>query len=449
VLGVTDLVALLVGTMLGVGIFRTPSLVAANVDSVSVALGTWLAGGLFSLVGALCYAELASAYPNTGGEYHFLTRAYGRRVGFLFAWARVTVIQTGSIALLGFVLADYLARLSPAAYGTGWWAALAIVAFTVTNMTGVRAGKVTQKTLASVEVVGVFALIVTGAAAGAAETTMAPAALAAPVERTAGVSPSLGLVMVFVLLTYGGWNEAAYVSAEVREPRRTLVWGLVASIALVTLLYVLVNGAYLRTLGLAGTARSEAPAADLVASVLGAGAAALVTGLIVVSAATSANAAIFTGARTAYALGRDFYSLRFLGSWGARTGTPANALAVQGVIALALVAVGTFTRHGFETMVEYTAPVFWLFFLLTGVSLFVLRWREPDVPRPFRVPLYPVLPLVFCATSAWLLYASLAHTGIGALIGIGVLGAGVVMLALLGARQNPESSTPSPERSHP
>jgi basic amino acid/polyamine antiporter, APA family len=169
VLGVTDLVALLVGTMLGVGVFRTPSLVAANVDSASVALGMWLAGGIFSLVGALCYAELASAYPNTGGEYHFLTRAYGRRVGFLFAWARVTVIQTGSIALLGFVLADYLSRLSPTGrYGTGWWAALAIVAFTVTNMTGVRAGKVTQKTLATVQLVGVFALIVTGAVAGAA-----------------------------------------------------------------------------------------------------------------------------------------------------------------------------------------------------------------------------------------------------------------------------------------
>jgi basic amino acid/polyamine antiporter, APA family len=151
----------------------------------------------------------------------------------------------------------------------------------------------------------------------------------------------------------------------------------------------------------------------------------------VVSAITSANAAIFTGARTTYALGRDFRPFRFLGRWHPGTGTPVNALVIQGLVACALVGLGALTRRGFETMVDYTAPVFWLFFLLTGISLLVLRRKEPAIARPFPVPLYPVIPLLFCATCAYLLYASLRYTGVGALVGVGVLVVGGVVLALV------------------
>ena len=218
--------------------------------------------------------------------------------------------------------------------------------------------------------------------------------------------------MVFVLLTYGGWNEAAYVSAEVHRGRdivRALVWSLVA----VTVLYVLVNWAYLRGLGLAGVAGSRAVAADLLERAVGPAGGRLVGALIAVCALTSANAAVFTGARTAYALGRDFRAFAFLGRWRAGPRTPGNAVLAQGAVALALVLFGASTRHGFETMVEYTAPVFWLFFMLTGVSLVVLRRKEPAMPRPFRVPLYPLTPLLFSATCAYLLYASLAYAGAG------------------------------------
>jgi len=150
-----------------------------------------------------------------------------------------------------------------------------------------------------------------------------------------------------------------------------------------------------------------------------------------VSALTSANAAVFTGARTAYALGRDVRPLARLGRWDGTARSPVNALCFQGVAALALVLVGALTRNGFETMVEYTAPVFWLFFLLTGLSLFVLRRRDPAIHRPFRVPLYPITPLLFCATSAYLLYSSLMYTGSGALVGLAVLAAGALVLALV------------------
>jgi basic amino acid/polyamine antiporter, APA family len=420
-LRIREAVGIIVGTILGVGIFKTPSLVGASVGTEQALLMAWAAGGLVSLTGALCYAELAATYPHAGGDYHFLTRAFGARLSFLFAWARLAVIQTGSIALLGFVLGDYASALLPLGpASSAVYAALVVAALTALHVSGVSHGTRAQNLLTSVGVLGV--LLVVGAG------FMAPAAATA-VGADAGARPTaLGLVMVFVLLTYGGWNEAAYVSAELREPGRNMAQALVVSLLLVTLLYVLVNWAYLRGLGLAGLAASTAPAADLMTRLAGDGAGALVSLLVVVSGLTSVSATIFTGSRTAYALGGDFGPLAALGRWHSRRDTPVNALVAQAAIALLLVTLGALTRRGFETMVEFTAPVFWTFMLLTGVGLFVLRHRDPARPRPFRVPLYPLTPLLFCATCAYLLYASLAYTGVGALVGVGVVAVGVVIL---------------------
>jgi len=238
-------------------------------------------------------------------------------------------------------------------------------------------------------------------------------------------------MMVFVLLTYGGWNEAAYLSAEVRNPRRNMARVLVWSLLLVTGVYLLVNWAYVQGLGLAGMAQSRAVASDLMQQSIGEVGAVFVSLLIIVSALTSANAAIFTGARTAWALGRDLKPLAALGRWDRAGRSPVNALCLQGAVAVGLILLGALTRQGFETMVEYTAPVFWLFFLLTGLSLFALRRRNPATPRPFQVPFYPVTPLLFCATSAYLLYSSLMYTGVGALFGLAVLAAGALVLALV------------------
>jgi amino acid transporter len=425
-LRVIDVVAIIVGTVVGAGIFRTPSLVAANAPSEAVALGAWAAGGVVSLIGALCYAELAAAYPSPGGDYHYLARAYGMRLAFLFAWARITVIQTGSIALLAFVIGDYASRLAPLGpFSPAIYAGLTVALITGVHVVGVRQGRLVQNLLTGVEVAGLLLVITAGLALGTSSAPTGPAAGAAATQ-------GFGLMMVFVLLTYGGWNEAAYASAEIRGPRgsivRALVWGVVA----VTALYLLVNAAYLRGLGLAGMAGSKTVAADLMDRAVGAGSAWVVSVLIVVAAATSVNAAVFTGARTAYALGRDFRPLAFLGRWHRRAGTPVNALVVQGAIALALVLLGGLMREGFETMVEFTAPVFWLFFLLTGVSLFVLRRRDPAGARPFTVPLYPITPLLFCATCAYLLYASLAYSGTGSVVGVAVVAAGALVLAVMG-----------------
>ncbi|MEW6022779.1 MAG: amino acid permease [Pseudomonadota bacterium] len=447
-IGLRAAVALIVGVVIGAGIFKAPAIVASFSPSVEAMFGLWLLGGLVSLVGALCYAELATAYPHAGGDYHFLQRAYGRSVAFLFGWARFSVITTGSIALLGFVFGDYLQQvlpfpLGPPGAGPPLYAAAIIVVLTLVNLRGIRAGAHTQSWLTLLEVGGL--LLIAGAAAFLAEPAGGSAASAATAAVTAADTPrasaapaSWGMAMVFVLLTYGGWNEAAYISAEVRDGRRNMVKALVLSVLLITGLYLLVTWACWHTLGLEGMAASEALAADVMRRTLGPAGEVLIALLVAVSALTSINATMIVGARTGYAMGCDWPRLRRLGRWDGERGTPAVAMLVQGAAALLLVALGAAFGSGFKAMVEFTAPVFWLFFLLAGLSLFVLRRREPERPRPFKVPLFPVLPLLFCASCAWMLWSSLSYVfsqtlgGLNAAwIGVAVLALGVLLLPLL------------------
>jgi amino acid transporter len=429
-LSVFDAVAVLAGIVIGVGIFKTPSLVAANTGSTWAFMGAWVLGAVVSLVGALCYAELASAYPHAGGEYHFLHRAFGAPAAFMFAWARLTVIQTGSIALHAFVVGDYATQIVPLGpYSSAVYAAVLVAGLTALNVAGIVPGKWAQRVLVSCVIAGLLLVVAAGFSAGGAGTA---AAVPAPVTRNG----AFGLAMVFVLLTYGGWNEAAYLSAEVRGGASAIVRVLLYGIGLVAGVYLLVTLAMLHALGQAGMAGSDVVAADVMRKALGENGARLISLLVVVTAIGNMNGTMITGARTNYALGRDLPLLARLGHWDDRAGTPTTALWVQGAIALALVVVGSLARSGFSSMVDYTAPVFWLFFLLVGVSVFVLRAREPGVHRPFRVPLYPVTPLLFCAAAAYMLYASLDYTGRGALVGVGVLFLGVpVMLMSRGGAQ--------------
>ena len=426
VLRLRDAVAITVGIVLGAGIFRTPSLVAGGVSGELMLMAVWLAGGLIALIGALCYAELASAFPHAGGDYHYLRRAFGERIGFLYAWARLAVIQTGSVAILCFVFGDYLAALVPLGpNGSAIYAALAVLALTTISWLGVQQATRTQNLLTLLEVAGLAIIIVAGLA-------LAPeAAPPPPTTETAGPGSALGLVMVFVLLTYGGWNEAVYISAELRGGPRKMLHVLLLGLGTITILYLLANLAYMEALGLAGMSASNAVAADLMRHVAGDMGAVIITVAVVIAALTSANATVITGARSTYALGRDMPALGFLGQWNDTRSTPGNALLVQGAVSLLLVIAGAFSRDGFRLAVEYTAPVFWFFFLLVGLSLFVLRRREPDAPRPFRVPFYPLTPILFCAANAWLLWSSLAYTGWGALVGAGVLAAGIALLFFL------------------
>lgn len=442
VLSLYDCVAIIVGLVIGVGIFRLPSLVAGIAGDETLIILVWLLGGVVSFMGALCYAELSTAYPSTGGEYHFLTRAYGANIGFMFAWARMTVIQTGSLALLAYVFGDYAAQLFPLGEsGATIYAVLAVITLTGLNVAGIHQTRNLQKLLASVAVFGLLCVIAAGFIFAGAPPV--PEAATSPTTAASAFSSAvLGSSLIFVLLTYGGWNEAAYVSAEVRGGPNNIVRALLISIGIITMTYVAVNFVYLKVLGVAGVAGSKAVAADVMGAAFGPSGALFISLLILVKALASINVTIFTGARTNYAMGRDFPLFGFLHHWSARGGAPVSALAFQSVIALGLIVFGS--QKGVQTAVDYLSPVFWLFFLLTGMALFVLRRCDAAAPRPFRTPLYPVLPALFCLTCAYMLYSSVSYAQAGALAGLAVLALGLPVL-FFARRGFVRGANPSPD----
>lgn len=429
VISVIDAVSFFVGIVVGIGIFRFSPLVAMNTANEYWFIGAWIAGGVATLIGALCYAEIAASKPNTGGEYHFLAQAYGRNVAILFAWARGTVIQTGAIALVAFVFADYATQLMPlGAYSSGIWAALAIIVITAINMLGTEQGKTTQIAFAIATVTLVMIVALAGLMFSGSEAKPTPPNLS---------SGALGLAMVFVLLTYGGWNEIAYLSGEMRDVKRDMLRACIWGTATVTILYLAVNLAYLQAFGFAGLRDSKAVGADLMRAVAGDKGAILLSIVVCAAALSTLNATIFTGARVYYSLGRDIPTFAKIAAWDDRGGNPLRAFILQGIIALALVLFGSMTRDGLSTMVDYTSPVFWFFLMLVAVSLFIFRMREPQLERPFKVPLYPVLPALFVLICAYLLWSSLAYTGKGALVGMGILALGLPLL-LLAKREDAE-----------
>lgn len=417
-LSAPDGIFLVVGMVIGAGIFKAPSIVASSVQGALEFMLLWVAGGVVSLCGALVYTELSGRFPETGGEYRFLSRGYGPGTAFVFAWSRMTVIQTGAIAAIAFVFGDYAQQILPlGAAGGAIYAALGVAALTALNLAGTPQGKTLQKVMSALLMASLAAIALVG--------LLGPAAPAAAPKTVQG---DLGLAMIFVLLTYGGWNEAAYIAGEVKEPRHSMIRILVGGILAITAIYLLVNLGYLAALGLEGMRQSKAVAADLMRPVAGGGGAAVAALVVCVSALSTINAAIITGARASYALGRDFAIFARLGAWREAGSTPANALLLQGALSLLLVLAGSFTPDGFSSMVAYTAPVFWTFFLLCGVALFVFRVRQGR-PEGFRVPLYPLVPIVFCAACAYMLYSSVNYVRFAVSFGNAVL-AGIAVMAL-------------------
>lgn len=397
-------VLLIVGVVVGAGIFKTPSLVASISGDAGWALLLWLAGALISICGALCYAELCTAYPHAGGDYHFLYRAFGRNLSFMYAWSKATVINTGSIALLAFVFGDYMSSLFRLGeYSSAWWALIVVVTLTAINLLGIHASARLQAWLTGLEILGLAAVVVAGFSV---ET---PSSGALQWFVTAPAPAQWGLCLVFVLLTFGGWNESAYVSAEVRGGPRTMAWVIVASMAVLTLIYLLVNLALLWGLGLQGLSQSKTAASDLMALALGPWAHKALGLFVAIAALTSINATMIVGARTNFALGLDWRALHRLGQWQLDSGSPKAGYWIQGLMSLALILLGTQEADGFSAMVEFTAPVFWGFLFLVSLAVMWLRHTDVQTARPFRVPLYPVLPLVFAGACAWLTYSSITY----------------------------------------
>jgi amino acid transporter len=400
-------IAIIIGIVIGAGIFKTPSMIAGITSDIGWMMSVWLAGSLISLAGALCYAELATMYPHAGGDYHFLNKAYGKNVAFLYGWAKATVINTGSIALLAFVFGDYMTKVLPLGqYSSVIWAVSIIVALTLVNLIGIHLSVSLQTLLTLFEVTGLLVIIAAGF--GLLGLPL-PAVVHEPAFSSTPPLGLLGLALVFVLLTFGGWNESAYISAEVKGGNKDVVFVIVFSIILITIIYLLVNWALISGLGMERLANSKTAPADLLAMAFGPLGEKLLGLFVAIAALTSINATMIVGARTNYAIGEDWEGLRFMGQWETARGSPHLALLVQSAICLALVGFGALQADGFDAMVEFTAPVFWLFLFLVGVAVFILRSKHRDVKRDFSIPLYPITPLLFCASCAYLSYSSFAY----------------------------------------
>ena len=419
-LSVPDGIFLVAGMVIGVGIFKLPGLVAGAAGSATQFFLAWVIGGIACLCGALVYAELASRYPETGGEYTFLRQGLGDGAAFVFAWSRMTVIQTGAIAAVAFVFGEYASQIvSFGPSSTAIWAAIGVAVLTALNFAGTLQSKALQKAMEILLIAALTAVAIGGILKGGA-----------PVKPDAASGGMFTLMMIFVFYTFGGWNEGAYLAGEVRDARRNMVKVLAGGLLLVTVLYLLVNWGYYRVLGLSGLKESKAIAVDTMRVIAGDSAALIIAIIVCVSALTTMNAAIFTGARTNWALGRDYRLFGFLGSWRDAGSTPANALIVQLAIMLVLIWAGSTTRDGFEAMVAYGLPVFWTFLFLTGLTQFVFRARGGGAPA-FRTPLFPVVPIVFlgmCAFMIWSSFDYVANSPYGPKFGTLVL-AGIVVMA--------------------
>jgi amino acid transporter len=400
-----DSTCIIVGIIIGAGIYELTPAIARNVSSPAMLLGVFALGGFVSLVGALCYAELATTWPREGGEYVFLTRAYGRRVGFLFAWSEFWVVRPGNIAAMAYVFARYAGQLVelPGVNSRMALALAAVLVLTAINALGVRTGKWTQNILTSAKVIGLLAVVAIGLYIGLAGRRPAAG------ETLPAESGGLYLAMIFVLFTYGGWKEMTYVAAEVREPQRNILRALILGTLAVTVIYLLVNVAFLSALGFQGVRDAGALAANVLEIPLGRVGAVAISILICISSLGAINGMIFTGARIYYALGTEHRLYGWLGKWNETLQTPLRSLLLQGVVTMVLVAFFGMGTRNVERLVEFTTPLFLFFFLLVAISLFVLRVRERDVTRPFRVPLYPLTPIVFCGSIIFMLYATASY----------------------------------------
>jgi APA family basic amino acid/polyamine antiporter len=409
-----------VGGIIGGGIFRAPAAVAERAESTGVTLAAWLVGGVVAMAGAFCFGELGARRPRAGGGYVYLRETWGPLPAFLYGWTLLLVIATGAIAAVAVMFADYTLTLFglpghltlPLAVG-------AIVLLSGINDVGVRSGAVTQNVFTVLKLGALAALI----AAGLAFAAPAHGAASAPVPGagTAGVV-AFGTALVPILFTYGGWQQANFIAEEIIEVERTLPRALVLGVGLVILVYLGANVAYLRVLGGSGLAASAAPAADVMARVLGPVGSRVIAAGVAVSTFGFLNLVIMVTPRVLHAMAADgLFFPRFAVLHSTRR-TPSAAIWLQAVWAIVLTLSGTFAQ-----LVDYVTFGDWIFFGLTVAGLFVYRRRDdPSAPsHGFRVPGYPWTPAFFVLAAIYVVLSAIAANPRNAIIGTGLIGLGV------------------------
>jgi basic amino acid/polyamine antiporter, APA family len=420
-LAATTLVA---GAVIGSGIFVSPAIVAREVGAPGLSLAVWAVCGLLALAGGLCFAELGAAIPRSGGTYAFLARAFRVRwLPFLFGWAMFAVVLTGVMAAVATAFALYagqfLGRIMPYGVWTQRLVAIGCIAFlTALNCIGVQIGGRVQVLFTAAKVLGVSALIAAGLLLGGPYAGSLVPVL--PSSATSATLGAFGVAMIVALFAYNGWWYSTFVAGEVRDPERSIPRSIIGGMAVVLIVYLLANVVYLLVLPLDVLAASARPAADAMQVLVGPRGADFIAAAVMLSAFGTVNAQLLSVPRVYFAMARDGLFFDRVARVHPRFRTPATAILVQGAWASVLALTGTY-----QQIITYTAFPNYVFLSLAVVGLIVLRRREPDLPRPFRVPLYPLTPLLFLAIFGWYLVNSLMYSFRDTAVGIGLTLAGL------------------------
>lgn len=401
-----------VGGIIGGGIFRTPATVAERLGTPEFVLFAWVLGGVVALIGAFCFGELGQRRPRAGGGYVYLRETFGPLPAFLYGWTLVLIIATGAIAAVAVTFADYSLALLGLPHRFSVPLAIAAIVFLAgINYVGVRPAAITQNIFTIMKLAALASLIAAGLFL--AFTPVTPAGhLYAP---TAG----LGAALVPILFTYGGWQQTNFIAEEIIEPERNLPRALVVGVAIVVVVYLLTNLAYLRVLGHEGLAFSTAPAADTMQALLGPVGGKVIAAGIAFSTFGFLNLVILVTPRVLQAMAADGVFFTRLAVLHPVHQTPAAAIVALAVCAVVLTLSGTFGQ-----LVDYVTFGDWIFFGLTVASLFIYRRREP-VSTGFRVPGYPVTPALFVLAAAFVVYSAIASNPKNAAIGAGLIALGV------------------------
>ncbi len=392
-LSLGDSIAIVVGVMIGGGIFLVPNLVARSLPSMPMIMGVWVLAGVISFLGALACAELGAAFPATGGQYVFLREAYGPLAAFLCGWSFFTVARSAQVAWLSVVFSiyvSYLARLGPV--GSKLLSLAVLAVFTWVNYRGVKLGAMIQNSFTLAKVVGV--LIIIGAALLLGGRAGHYTALGAPSISLS----SFGVALIACLLGYDGWVQLSFVAGEIRNPQRNVVRALTVGTLAVAAIYLLANLAYLRVLSISEIAASEHVGADAAGRVLGAAGGTVVSLIILISILGTLNGCFMTIPRVYFAQAADGLFFRRFADIHPRYGTPGFAILAQGCWTAVLVLTGSY-----ESLMDYSLFGIWVFYGLMIGAVMVLRHTRPDVPRPYRMWGYPVTMLVFLAITIWFL----------------------------------------------
>ncbi len=418
-LGLFDATMINVGTIIASAIFIVPAGIAASLHFTSLTILVWIVGGIVSLLGALSIAELAAAMPRAGGAFAYLTEAYGPAWGYLYGWANGTVVNPASIAAISVGFAGYLGFFVPlGGWGIKAVAIASILALTLLNVVGVRAGALTQNVLTVIKIAILAALIVIGfALPGGSSANFAPWW---PTDASSSLIGPLGIAMVAVLWAYDGWIETTFVAGEVTNPGRNLPRAIIYSTIIAVALYVLVTVSYTYVLSPARVATSSLVASDAAQVTLGQMGAGLVAAAILISTLGANNGIVMTAARIPYAMAREGLMFRWIGGVHPRFLTPVPSLIVQAVISIALTLTGSY-----DQLFTYVVFTQFLFYAAMCAAVIRLRARAPAMERPYRAWGYPVTPLAFIAFAAWLVGNTIVEKPRDALVGTAILVAGL------------------------